>query len=71
MATSESNSIPAEVLTAIQEAARYALTGQADAEVLAQIHAQAEQIRSAVLRTHGLLDVAVQAIRELRDGDDE
>jgi hypothetical protein len=68
MATSESNSIPTDVLTAMQEAARYALTGQADAEVLAQIHAQAEQIRSAVLRTHGLLDVAVPAIRELRDG---
>jgi hypothetical protein len=61
--------LPPEVLTAMEQAARFAATGQGDSEVLGQIHTRAEQIRAEILQKHGLLDIAVPAIRELRDAE--
>jgi hypothetical protein len=40
---------------------------QLDAAVVRRIRARAEEVRERILREHGPLDVAVPAIRELRD----
>ena len=37
-----------------------------DPEVVRRVHARAQQIRERVFRTHGLVDIGVPAIRELR-----
>jgi hypothetical protein len=37
-----------------------------DAEVIERVHARAQQIREDAYRRHGLVDIAVPAIRELR-----
>ena len=72
MATAETNhankteSLPPEVRTALAEAIRYSKTGQADPAILQWIHEQAEQIRQEIYRKHGLLNIGVPAIRELR-----
>lgn len=41
-----------------------------DPEVYRRIRERADQISDEVYRQHGLLDISVPAIRELRDGDD-
>ena len=38
-----------------------------DAEIATRIHEKARRIRDRVFREHGLVDVAVPSIRELRD----
>ena len=38
-----------------------------DAEVARRVHEPAEKIRSQIFEKHGLLDIGVPAIRELRD----
>lgn len=40
---------------------------QPDPELVHRIQTRSEQIRERVFREHGFLDVAVPAIRELRD----
>jgi hypothetical protein len=67
----ETNEIPPDVVAAMEEAVRHALTGKGDPEVLQRIHERAEEIRAEVLRKHGVIDVGVPAIRALRDGEDE
>ena len=43
------------------------VTGQPlDSEVACRVHERAQKIRERVLRTHGLVDIGVPAIRELR-----
>lgn len=43
------------------------LTGKPiDPEIAKQIHAKAKKIRERILREHGLVDIAVPAIREFR-----
>jgi hypothetical protein len=37
-----------------------------DAEVARRVHDRAQRIREQILRKHGLVDIAVPAIRELR-----
>ncbi len=39
-----------------------------DADTYRRIRDRADCVRDAILRKHGLLDVGVPAIRELRDG---
>ena len=67
--TQATSVIPPEVLAAMEEATRHALTGKGDPEILRQIHEQAELIRKEVLRKHGVLDIGVPAIRELRESE--
>lgn len=38
-----------------------------DAAVVQRVRARAEEVRERILRDHGPLDIAVPAIRELRD----
>jgi hypothetical protein len=51
----------------LEEAVRFALTRRADPAVLKRIREQARRIRDELRREHGMMDVAVQLIREVRD----
>ena len=55
-----------EVRAMLEEAIRHAMTGKGDPDMLRRIHEEAERIRSEVRRKHGVLDIGVSAIRELR-----
>ena len=68
MAATPSDITP-EIKAAMDEAVRFALTGKADPAVLQRIREDAERVREEVLRKHGVLDIGVPAIRELRDSD--
>jgi hypothetical protein len=71
MTTPGPEPIPPEVMAAMEEAARYALTGQGDPEVRRWVSREAARIQEEVFRKHGLLDIGVPAIRALRDGEEE
>ena len=43
------------------------MTGKKDPEFEARVHAEAEEIREKIFQQHGLLNVAVDLIREGRD----
>lgn len=51
----------------LQEAARLALAGVRDPEAMRRACARMDRMREEVRRKHGLLDIGVPAIRELRD----
>ncbi len=59
--------LPADVRLMLEEAIRYAQTGEGDPNILQRIHDEAEKIKREVLEKHGLLDISTPAIRELRD----
>lgn len=68
MAPETKEVIPAEVMADLEKAARSAAVGQApDPEFAQRIAAEAEKVREEVRRKHGILDIGVPAIRELRD----
>jgi hypothetical protein len=69
MSTTEAKDagIPADVLTELEYAAQLAATGQKDPVFAWRIADEAARIREGVNRKHGLLDIGVAAIRELRD----
>ena len=68
MATETKDPIPADVMADLEKAARHAAAGQPpDPEFVKRIAAEAEKIREEVKRKHGILDIGVPAIRELRD----
>ena len=56
-----------EVQAMMREAIKHACTGKGNPETLRRIHDEAVKIREEVLQKHGILDLAVPAIRELRD----
>jgi hypothetical protein len=60
-------SIPSEVLADMKRATELALSGKKDPEFEQRVQAEAKRIRAEILRKHGLLDIGVSAIRELRD----
>lgn len=60
--------IPSDILADGEEAIAAALAGKKLApEIASRIHERAAKITEEILRDHGLLDIAVPAIRELRD----
>ena len=61
--------ISPEVRAVMEEAARHALSGEGNPEVLRWIQEEAERIREEVFRKHGVLDIGGPAIRELRDSE--
>ena len=63
----ETTSIPPDVLADMEKAAELAVTGRRDPEFEKRVQAEGRRIREEVYREHGLLDIAVPAIRELRD----
>jgi hypothetical protein len=66
MDTNSINTFPPKVRAMLEEAIRHAMTGKGDTDVLRRIHEEAERIRDEVRRKHGVLDIGVSAIRELR-----
>jgi hypothetical protein len=68
MATQTKDLIPLDVMADLEKAARYAASGQpADSEFVRRIAEEARKIREEVKQKHGILDIGVPAIRELRD----
>lgn len=64
----ETTGIPADIMADLERAAFCAAAGQKpDPEFVRRIAAEAAHIRAAVKRKHGILDIGVPAIRELRD----
>lgn len=51
----------------LEEAVRFALMRKADPAVLKHIREEAARIRGELRREHGVMDVAVDLIREVRD----
>jgi hypothetical protein len=58
---------PAELLAQMQEAAERAAKGVRDPEAMRRAVASLNLVREGIRRRHGLLDIAVPSIRELRD----
>lgn len=70
MATIERNSpIPPQVMAELQAAAERAAKGLRDPEIMAKACERMDQLREEIRREHGILDIGVPAIRELRDGE--
>jgi hypothetical protein len=59
--------IPADVMAELVYAAQLAATGRKDPAFASRIAEDAARIREEIKRKHGLLDIGVPAIRELRD----
>ncbi|MFN0198297.1 MAG: hypothetical protein ACKVT0_16235 [Planctomycetaceae bacterium] len=56
-----------ETMKKMQEAADKAATGLRDPEDMRQAAEEMDRISKAIRKRHGLLDIGVPAIRELRD----
>lgn len=67
MSTIEIHGIPAGLLAEMQEAADQAARGVRDPEKMRRAAESMDRLREEIRRREGLLDIAVPAIRELRD----
>lgn len=67
MKTAELSLIPADALADLEYALHLQITGQRDAGFEKRIGEQTEKIRQEVFVQHGVLNVAVDLIREGRD----
>lgn len=61
--------IPPDVLADLEAAARYAATGEGDPETLQRITQRAEKVRQEVYQRQGQLDIGVDILRGLREGE--
>lgn len=66
MNTTTPDPIPADLMAALQEAAELAARGVRDPDQLREACAEMDRIREDVRARHGILDIGVPAIRELR-----
>ena len=70
MATSKANTlIPPHVMAELQAAADRAAQGIRDPEIMLQACERMDRRREEIRQKHGILDIGVPAIRELRDGE--
>jgi hypothetical protein len=69
MRTMEATTLPPDVLADMQRAIELAMTGKRDPEFESRVQSEGKRIREEVFRKHGLLDIAVPAIRELRNNE--
>jgi hypothetical protein len=67
MKTKERSLIPHELMAELQQAAVSAVAGVRDPEEMRRASERMDRLGEEVLRKHGVLDVGVPAIRELRD----
>lgn len=63
----ENTTIPSDALADLEYALHLQATGQRDTEFEKRIGEQTEKIRQEILAEHGILNVAVDLIREGRD----
>jgi len=72
MSTTETKAtgvLPPELKAELEEAARYAASGVRDPEVMRRACERMDKLSEEVRRKHGILDIGVPAIRELRDSE--
>jgi len=70
MATPEINYVfPPEVRAEIEEAVRRVMSGVRDPEAMRRACERMDRISEEIRQKHGVLDIGVPAIRELRDGE--
>jgi hypothetical protein len=62
----KSPAITPELETEFQEAVRRAMSGERDPEAMRRAAERMDRMREETYRQHGLLDIGVPAIRELR-----
>jgi DNA-directed RNA polymerase subunit F len=67
MNTVEKTWIPPELMAELQQAAENAAKGISDPEEAKKACEEMDQIREQIRARHGILDIGVPAIRELRD----
>jgi hypothetical protein len=61
------SAIPSEIMAELQKAAEDAVKGIRDPEKMRMACERMDRMREETYRKHGLLDIGVPAIRELRD----
>jgi len=66
MKTIEKIAIPDEVMAEMQDAAERAAKGIRDPERMIRARQSMDRIREEIRKEHGVLDIGVPAIRELR-----
>jgi hypothetical protein len=59
--------LPPEIMAEMVEAARRAMSGVRDPEVMRRACERMDRMREEIRQKHGILDIGVPAIRELRD----
>lgn len=72
MSTTETNDtgvLPPELMAELEAAARYAASGIRDPEVMRRACERMDKLSEEIRRKHGVLDIGVSAIRELRDSE--
>jgi hypothetical protein len=63
----EATPLPPDVLADMQRAIELAMAGKRDPEFERRVQSEGKRIRDEVFKKHGLLEIAVPTIRELRD----
>jgi len=58
---------PSVTLTDLEYAIQLIMTGKKDPEFAARVQAETKQITDEIERKHGVLNIAVELIREARD----
>ena len=61
------NLVPPELMTELEQAVRRAAARVRDPEVMRQACERMDRLSEEIRRRHGVLDIGVTAIRELRD----
>jgi hypothetical protein len=67
MNPAELSKIPPQLLADLQDAAEKAAKGERDLEAARVACEEMDRIREEIRKKHGVLDIGVPAIRELRD----
>ena len=67
MNADDNTGIPPELMAELQRAADLAAKGVRDPEAMRSACERMDRMREAVRKKHGILDIGVPAIRELRD----
>lgn len=63
--------LPPNLMADLERAAADAAAGRRSPEAMRQACEDMDRIREEIRRKHGVLDIGVPAIRELRDGGNE
>jgi hypothetical protein len=67
MDTNDVNDIPPELLAQMREAAIKGMSPGRDPEAMKKACERMDRMREEIKKKHGILDIGVPAIRELRD----
>jgi hypothetical protein len=63
----KSEEIPPDVMAELQQAAERAAAGVRDPEAMRRASERMDRLREEIRRRHGVLDIGVPAIRDLRE----